>query len=125
MPLPLAAEVIIRRKEVYPDPSSIPEGRWDVYLISLPNRPKYPVTITFVTLTPTITSSPASITIQPAQWDSVQELTVIALEDDVNRESPYRSGFKLVLQSEDSNYDAPDLPDFGVTVEDNDEGRDN
>ena len=118
----LTAEVIIVRKEVYPDPPSIPEGRWDVYLVSLPNRPYFPVTINFVTLTPTITSSPLSLTFEPEVWDVPQELTVIALEDPVNRDDVYGSGFKLALDSEDMNYDGRDLPDFEVLIEDNDEG---
>jgi hypothetical protein len=117
-----AAEVIIIRKEVYPDPPSIPEGRWDVYLVSLPNRPYFPVTITFVTLTPTITSSPLSLTFQPEVWNIPQELTVIAVEDGVNRGSTYETGFKLALDSEDMNYNQRDLPDLEVSVEDNDEG---
>lgn len=118
----LTAEVIIVRKEVYPDPPSIPEGRWDVYLVSLPNRPYFPVTINFVTLTPTITSSPPSLTFDPEVWNVPQELTVIALEDSVNRDDVYGSGFKLALDSEDMNYNERDLPDFEVSVEDNDEG---
>lgn len=117
-----AASVIVIRKEVYPDPPSIPEGRWEVYLISLPNRPYSPVTINFVTLTSTITSSPTSLTFEPDLWDVPQELTVIALEDGVNRGDIYRSGFKLALDSEDMNYNATQLPDFDVPVEDNDEG---
>lgn len=115
-------DVIIVRKEVYPDPPSIPEGRWDVYLVSLPNRPYNPVTINFVTLTPTITSSPRSLVIEPDLWNIPQELTVIALEDRTNRDDVYRSGFELALESEDTNYNASVLPDFEVTAEDNDEG---
>lgn len=114
--------MIIIRKEVYPDPSTIPEGRWAVYLVTLPNRPYSPVTINFITLTPTITSSPVSLTFEPDLWDVPQELTVIALEDRIDRGDVFRTGFELALDSEDMNYNARELPDLEVTVEDNDDG---
>lgn len=38
------------------------------------------------------------------------------------RASPYASGFNLSLVSEDFNYNEVPLPDFNVTLEDNDEG---
>ena len=47
---------------------------------------------------------------------------MLALEDEVNMESPYNSGFNLTLESEDKNFDGQSVPDFMVTVEDNDEG---
>lgn len=94
-----------------------------MYLVTLPNRPYHPVTITFATLTPAITSSPLSLTILPELWDSPHELTVIAREDEINSPSPYGSGFRLVLESEDSNYNGTELPEFLVSVEDNDEGK--
>lgn len=47
---------------------------------------------------------------------------MIAVEDDKNRDSTYRTGFKMALESEDGNYNGQNLPDFNVTVEDNDEG---
>ena len=59
---------------------------------------------------------------EPEAWNIPQELTVIALEDEVNMESPYNSGFDLTLESVDKNYDGQIVPDFKVTIEDNDEG---
>ena len=47
---------------------------------------------------------------------------MLALEDEVNLESPYNSGFNVTLESEDKNFDGQSVPDFEVTVEDNDEG---
>ena len=47
---------------------------------------------------------------------------MLALEDGVNMESPYSSGFNMTLESEDKNFDGQSVPDFKVTVEDNDEG---
>ena len=119
-----AAEVIFVRKEVYPDPTAIPEGRWEVYLVTLPNRPYYPVTITFVTTSPVITSAPLQLTIEPELWNVPHELTVIAVEDEVNmEEDEYPANFQLELESEDGNYDGRELPDLNVTVVDNDEGN--
>jgi hypothetical protein len=62
------------------------------------------------------------MTFEPDVWDIPQELTVLALEDEVNIESPYNSGFNMTLESEDMNFDGQSVPDFEVTVEDNDEG---
>ena len=47
---------------------------------------------------------------------------MLALEDGVKMESPYNSGFNMTLESEDKNFDGQSVPDFKVTVEDNDEG---
>lgn len=110
------------RKETYPYPPDIPEGRWAVYEITLPSRPYNPVTITYRTLTATLGLSPYQMTFEPDVWDIPQELTVLALEDEVNLESPYNSGFNVTLESEDKNFDGQSVPDFEVTVEDNDEG---
>ena len=49
---------------------------------------------------------------------------MIAVDDDSNMASPYGSGFNLTLVSEDKNYGGQPLPDFNVTVEDNDHGKD-
>ena len=114
--------VIIRRKEVYPDPPLIPEGRWEVNLVSLPNMPYFPVNVTFRPLTSTVGVSPPYMVFEPAQWNVSQELTIIAFEDSANLETPYQSPIQLVLRSEDQNYNQAQLPDFNVTVEDNDEG---
>ena len=38
------------------------------------------------------------------------------------RPSPYPASFNLSLSSEDFNYDEEAVPDFNVTLEDNDEG---
>ncbi len=79
------ANVIIVRKETYPYPPDIPEGRWAVYHVTLPSRPTHPVKITYHTLTDTITLSPFTMTFEPEEWNVPQELTVVALEDSFNR----------------------------------------
>ena len=81
----LTAGVIIVRKETYPYPPDIPEGRWAVYEVTLPNRPTDPVTISYHTLTNTITLSHDSMTFDPDGWNVPQDLTVFAVEDNVNR----------------------------------------
>ncbi len=114
---------MIVRKEAYPDPPNIPEGRWGVYLVSLPNRPSHTLTIIYHTVTPTITLSPFQMTFEPDVWNVPQELTVVAIDDSVNMASTYRSGFNLTLLSNDKNYGGIILPDFNVTIEDNDNGE--
>ncbi len=121
--LHLPASVMIVPKEAYPDPTNIPEGRWSVYLVSLPNRPSHTLTIVYHTATPTITLSPFQMTFEPEAWNIPQELTVIAIDDSVHMASTYRSGFNLTLLSDDKNYGGITLPDFNVTINDNDNGE--
>ena len=47
---------------------------------------------------------------------------MVAIDDEINMASPYRSGFNLTLVSEDKNYGGQLLPNFNITVEDNDHG---
>lgn len=56
-----------------------------MYLVTLPSRPTHTVTITYHTLTDTITLSPFTMTFEPEEWNVPQELTVVGLEDSVNR----------------------------------------
>ena len=113
--------VLIVPKEMYPYPPDIPEGRWAVYEVTLPNRPYFPVTVTYHTITDTIALSHPLMTFEPDGWNIPQDLTVYALEDSLNMRSPYAAAFNLSLSSTDKNFNGP-LPDFNVTVEDNDEG---
>ena len=113
--------VLIVPKETYPYPPDIPEGRWAVYEVTLPNRPRFPVTITYHTITDTITLSHAQMIFDPDGWNIPQNLTVYAVEDNINMRSPYAAAFNLSLGSMDKNFNGP-LPNFNVTVEDNDEG---
>jgi len=118
---PSAVGVLIVPKEMYPYPPDIPEGRWAVYEVTLPNRPRFPVTVTYHTITDTIALSHPHMTFVPDVWNIPQDLTVYALEDAINTHSPYAAAFNLSLSSLDRNYNGP-LPNFNVTVEDNDEG---
>lgn len=94
-----------------------------MYNVTLPNQPYFPVTITFHPLTPTITLSHMEMTFEPTNWNITQILTVYATEDDVNIVSPYMASFNMSLTSRDDNYDGAEVEDFGVTVEDNDDGK--
>jgi len=117
------AEVIIVRKEAYPYPPDIPEGRWAVYLVSLPNIPTDPLTIIYTPLTPGLAVYPMAMLFEPETWDMTQELTLVAVDDGVNMGGVYESGFNMTLLSLDKNYGARQLPGFNVTIEDNDEGE--
>ena len=94
-----------------------------MYNVTLPNQPYHPVTITFHPLTPTITLSHVEMIFEPGNWDVAQILTVYATEDDVNTVSPYMASFNMSLTSLDENYDGAEVDDFGVSVEDNDDGK--
>ena len=115
--------MVIIPRETYPSFRRIPEGRWSVYNVTLPNMPYYTVTITFHPLTPTITLSHVEMTFEPHNWDVPQILTVYATEDNVNTISPYMASFNMSLTSLDENYDGAEIDDFRVSVEDNDDGK--
>ena len=111
-------------RETYPSFRHIPEGRWSVFNVTLPNQPYHNVTITFHTLTPTITLSLVDMTFDPTNWDIPQILTVFATEDDVNAAiSPYVASFNMSLTSLDHNYDGAEIEDFDISIEDNDDGK--
>ena len=115
--------MVIIAKETYPYPPDIPEGRWAVYEVTLPNMPYHPVSVTYRTLTNTIRLSHMDMTFEPDVWNIPQYLTVFARDDEINSVSPYTASFNMSLMSLDSNYDGADVDDFRVTVEDNDEGK--
>ena len=117
------AGVVVVRKESYPYPTDIPEGRWAVYEVTLPNMPEETVTIAFRSLSDKITLSHQVMTFEPEQWNLPQDLVVYAVDDSANIPSPYPAAFNMTLSSEDMNYNGASLPDFNLTVEDNDEGR--
>ena len=117
-------DIEIVARESYPTYRHIPEGRWSVFNVTLPNMPYHNVTITFHPLAPTISLSHAEMTFEPSSWNVPQILIVHAIDDDVNTvESPYMASFNMSLTSLDDNYDGAEIEDFGVTVEDNDDGQ--
>lgn len=59
---------------------------------------------------------------EPEAWDTPQDLVVYAIEDAVNMDSPYPASFNMSLESADTNYNEQYVPDYNVTIEDNDEG---
>ncbi len=60
---------------------------------------------------------------QAQEWNVPQQLLVHAIEDDANMPSPYASSFSMSLTSNDTNFDQEPVPDFSLTIEDNDEGK--
>ena len=74
------AGVVIMRKERYPFPTDIPEGRWAVYEITLPSKPTHTVTITFHTLTNKMSLGPVVMSFEPEDWNRPQDLVIYAIE---------------------------------------------
>ena len=120
---PCLAGVVIMRKETYPYPSDIPEGRWAVYEVTLPSKPTHKVIITFHTLTDKITLAPTTMIFEPDDWNTPQDLVVFAVEDSLNLPSPYPASFNMSLSSQDNNFNEYPVPNYDLTVEDNDEGK--
>ena len=117
-----AAGITIEQKETYPFADDVPEGRWAVYEIRLLNRPTHTVTLRLTVITPSITLSHDQLIFHPDEWNVVQDLTVFAVNDDINRPSPYTGSFSIKSISIDKNYDDVPIDDFVLTIEDDDEG---
>ena len=116
------AGVVIVRKEGYPYPQDLPEGRWAVYEVTLPSKPTSAVSITFHSLSMRMQLEPTSMVFEPTFWNVPQDLVIYAIEDNLDLMSPYSASFNMSLSSEDFNYNEQYVPDFSLTVEDNDEG---
>ena len=80
------------------------------------------MTLQLTVITPTITLSQYQLIFHPDNWNTIQDVTVFAIDDDVNRQSPYTGSFSIKSISSDKNYDDVDIEDFILTIEDNDEG---
>lgn len=80
------------------------------------------MTLQLTVITPTITLSQYRLIFHPDNWNTVQDITVFAVDDDINRQSPYTASFSIKSISSDKNYDDVDIEDFMLTIEDNDEG---
>ena len=93
-----------------------------MYAIQLLNKPKDTVTLQLRPITSVIMLSHEQLIFHPEDWNTVQELTVFAVDDDVNRDSPYSASFSIKAISRDDNYDDVPIEDFTLTIEDNDEG---
>jgi len=122
MTIPHIAGISIKPRETYPYPEHLPEGRWAVYNIQLLNKPKDAVTLRLRPTSLFITLSHEQLVFYPDGWNTVQELTVFAVDDDINRYSPYNASFSVEVISRDDNYDDVTIEDFTLTIEDNDEG---
>jgi len=93
-----------------------------VYEIQLLNRPTHTVTLQLNVITPVITLSHHQLIFHPDNWNIVQDLTIFAVNDNINRQSPYTGSFSIKSISNDKNYDDVPIEDFMITIEDNDEG---
>ena len=117
------AGIVIKRKEIYPSPEHIPEGRWIIYEVTLPSKPSDSVFISFHFLTDKIILTPTSMLFEPDQWNVPKQLLVYAVEDDLNIEdTSYPSTIGMSLTSNDANFDEEPIPDYNITIEDNDNG---
>ena len=120
--LHLVAGISIEQKETYPYADDVPEGRWAVYEIQLLNKPTHTVTLQLSVITPVITLSHDQLIFHPDNWNTLQDLTIFAVDDTINRQSPYIGAFGIKSISYDKNYDDVPIDDFVFTIEDDDEG---
>ena len=93
-----------------------------MYEIQLLNKPTHTVTLQLSVITPVITLSHDQLIFHPDNWNTLQDLTVFAIDDGINRQSPYNGTFSIKSISYDKNYDDVPIDDFVLTIEDNDEG---
>lgn len=93
-----------------------------MYEIQLLNKPTHTVTLQLSVITPVITLSHDQLIFHRDNWNTLQDLTVFAIDDGINRQSPYNGAFSIKSISYDKNYDDVPIDDFVLTIEDNDEG---
>ena len=93
-----------------------------MYNVSLPSVPTHTVEVEFQSMSSRIKLVPDSMIFEPEEWNTPQQLVVYALEDSINAPSPYSASFNTTVSSGDKNFDDVPVPDYHLTVEDNDEG---
>ena len=93
-----------------------------MYNITLPSMPTHTVEVEFQSTSSRINLVPSRMIFEPKEWNTPQLLVVYALEDPFNMPSPYSASFNTTVNSSDKNFDNVRVPDYHLTVEDNDEG---
>jgi hypothetical protein len=91
--------------------------------VALNTRPSSNVTLNLVNTDPTEgTVSPTTLTFTPANWDSLQTVTIAPVEDAI-ADGPIAYSFTTRFTTTDPTYAALNPPDIGVTNNDNESGQ--
>lgn len=81
------------------------------------------VQITFTPLTPTISVAPTTLVFTAADWNITQDIQITAVDDAEAIESPHTAKLGITSSSVDPNFENATIPNFEVTIEDNDLGK--
>jgi uncharacterized repeat protein (TIGR01451 family)/uncharacterized repeat protein (TIGR02543 family) len=104
---------------VAPSTVNVEEGGiTDTYSVSLNSQPTDTVTVTIVT-DDQVTVTPSSLTFDATNWDTAQQVTVTAVDDE-EIEGPHTSAISHEATSADSNYDGLTIADVTANITDND-----
>lgn len=95
-------------------------NRVATYRVRLTAQPRHPVTITAADLLGQVDLQPASLTIDPAAWNSWHDILVRARQDDVAEPDPHVSRISLTTSSLDQAFDvlAPTLHEQDIVEDD-------
>jgi uncharacterized repeat protein (TIGR01451 family) len=98
-------------------------GASDSYGVALNSQPTAAVTLTITPDTQTDLGAgggnPIALVFAPGDWDTVQSVTVNAVDDDVI-EGLHNSTIRHSASSDDGNYEGLAVPDVSVNITDND-----
>jgi len=95
------------------------DGTTDTYTLVLDSEPTDDVVVT-VTPDSQSTVSPTTLTFTSANWDTVQTVTITAVDDTTDEDDSHSGTITHTAASDDTNYDGYSLTDITVTITDND-----
>ena len=95
-------------------------GDTDSFTVRLLSEPASNVLFSIVPDTAQLTAEPTEFIFGPTNWNEAQTVTVTAVEDGVNEDSPHQSSIGFDLKSADSKYDGLAVPPLIATIVDGD-----
>ena len=94
-------------------------GAGDSYTVVLDSQPMADVTVT-VSPDGQLNASPANLTFTPANWNTPQTVTVIAVDDLANESTPHLGTIAHAAASGDGDYNRISIDDVTANITDND-----
>jgi len=95
-------------------------GATDSYTILLNAAPTHNVTITPSATGGQVTFSPTALEFTTANWATPQTITVTAVDDDIDEDSPHTDAITHAATSDDGDYNGITIDSITVNITDND-----
>jgi large repetitive protein len=96
------------------------DGATDSYSLALAARPTQDVTIVISTDGQTY-ATPSVVTFTPGDWNTPQDITVHATDDDLSESSPHPGALMHLVSSGQAQYSGLSVPNVGAGIGDNDD----